>query len=109
MEQEESACDSLQTEVGFVGTDTQTEVVSTCGIKEGECVGDESGGDSSEEDASLSDIWDEELLMEQFLESRKSRNLAVAHYFEKALDSPYRSEWHGKNGTISHICEVFNF
>ena len=72
-------------------------------------VSDGSGEDSSQEDVSVSEIWDEEQLMEQFLESRKTRNLAVAFYFEKGLDSPDRTEWWGQNGTINHICEVFNF
>ena len=46
--------------------------------------------------------------MVSFLETRKSRNLAIALYFEAALGSPPREQWLGEDGTVSHILEVFN-
>ena len=40
--------------------------------------------------------------------SRFAVRMAVALYYQSTLKSPPRKEWAGENGTISHICEVFN-
>ena len=106
----ESTVDYSRTEVGFTRNQRQTEVGSTIDVNDGDTEdGDAEDGDPDGDDGYTADeLWREEDLMEQFLESRKARNLEIGFYYRASLQSPSRSKWEGKNGTINHICDVFN-
>ena len=60
-------------------------------------------------DGVAAQVWEEEEAMGLFEDSRLAIRMAVAVCFQSSLQSPPREEWAGKNGTVSHICEVFNF
>ena len=101
----ESTIDDSRTEVGFTSDQTQTEVGSMVdGGNVGADDGDVDGGNGRTADQ----IWREEDLLDQFLETRKARNLGIGYFYRSSLHSPCRTKWEGKNGTINHICDVFN-
>ena len=51
--------------------------------------------------------WMEEEMISTFEYSRSALRMVVAMYYESTLNSPSKSEWSGRYGTISHICDVF--
>ena len=97
----ESTTDDSRTKVGSTRDTLRTEVGTT--VDDDADDGDEDGCDGT----NSAKIWNEEDLLDEFVETRKTRNLGVGYYYRKALGSPRRSQWHGKNETIYHICDVF--
>ena len=53
-------------------------------------------------------LWEDKEAMHVIEDSKRSMNLAILVYYLKGLGVPPRSKWLGQNGTIYHICEVFN-
>ena len=95
-----------QTEVGSVGVEMQTEVGFTSDFTESD--GDwSSEGTDDDEEINAETLWDEEDILDEFVETRKTRNLGIVYYYTQALGSPNRSEWKGRHGTIAHICSIF--
>ena len=79
----ESTVDDSRAEVGFTSIQGQTEVGSTIDVDDGGAEdGDADDGDADGGDGYTADeLWREEDLMEQFLESRKARNLGIGFYY----------------------------
>ena len=83
----------------------QTKVGSTPDLVEPD-EGWSSDGSDDDEEVNTETLWDEEDILNIFLETRKTRNLGTAYYFTHALGCPDRTEWMGRNGTIAHICSI---
>ena len=97
-----------QTDVGSTSIGTQTGVESAAGEDEGQVEGEVEGDEVMGNEGYSRELWEEEDMMSSFLETRKTRNLAISLYYEAALGSPSKEHWLGKHGTVAHIMEVFN-
>ena len=79
------SCDAtLQTEVGSTATVTHIEVRCMPGVEvETDDDGTEvdGGGDTDTDDFNSDNIWEEEDILEFFLETRRARNLGIAFYY----------------------------
>ena len=75
------SCDAtLQTEVGSTATVMHTEVRCTPGDEaEDDGTEDDGGGDTDTDKFNSDDIWEEEDMIEYFLETRRARNLGIAY------------------------------
>ena len=85
----------------------QTEVGFTPDLAESDGGWSLDGSDDDEE-VNTETLWNEEDIINHFLETRKTRNLGIAYYFTQAFECPDRTEWMGRDGTIAHICSIFN-
>lgn len=68
--------------------------------------GDE--GDEGDEDIA-STLWNQEEYNSIIAETRNSINTANDVYIIHVLRTPPQCDWYGRNGTISHICDQWNF
>ena len=63
-------------------------------------------GDSDLEDDTTFDD-DDDGNLEFFTELKQSLSIAIAQYYQLALNSPSPSKWLGRHGKISKICDTF--
>ena len=52
-------------------------------------------------------MWDEEEAMVGFEYTSLTLGLGIALYYRTVLGSPSSTEWVGKFGIVSHICDMF--
>ena len=61
---------------------------------------EDGGGNTDTDDFNSDDIWEEENMLEFFLETRRARNIGIAYYNRRSLGSSTTSNWSGCHGTI---------
>ena len=53
-------------------------------------------------------LWEEGESMNTFENLSIAAQMAVDLYYKATLDFSHKKEWPGKNGIISHVCNVFS-
>ena len=57
---------------------------------------------------SVNEYIDERQCETLFENKQKARNIAIAYYYQYALDAPTEEHWDGRDGVVLHVCEHFH-
>ena len=54
------------------------------------------------------EVWMKDEVHDKACNTRRGIRMAVGMHYLQVLGSPPRTEWGGRNGTVAHICEVWD-